>query len=151
MKKLLMVLGIIFICIIAIAVIGISIAAYQGTQLDKSSKAYVDEVTPVIISSWDPQEILSRSSPELQEVVSQDKLEAMFKMFSEKLGALKEFKGSEGDSLVRFSSKGKAVTASYIVQAAFEKADAKIKIGLVQHEGNWQFLEFRVNSEALMQ
>lgn len=151
MKKFLMVLGVIFLCVVLIAVIGFAIAAYNGTKLDKSSKAYVDEAVPAIAASWNAEELIMRASPELLKVMSVDKLDTMFKLFAEKLGALKEYQGSEGDSLVNFSSSGKVITANYIAKAAFEKADAQIRIGIVKHDEKWQLLEFRVNSDALMQ
>ena len=150
MKKLLIVLGIIFVCIIVIGVIGSSIAAYHGTKLDKNSKAYVDEVIPVIVSSWNSQELIYRASPELLKIMPQDKVDGMFKMLSGKLGGLKKYKGSKGSSFVNFSSSGKVITASYVVQAAFEKADAEIKISIIQHNNKWQILEFFVNSATLM-
>lgn len=150
MKRLLLVLGVIFLCIIVIGVIGFSIAAYHGTKLDKSSKAYVDEVAPIIISSWNVQELINRASPEFLNVVPRDKLDAMFKMLSDKLGALKSYKGSKGGSFMNLSQSGKVITASYVVKATFEKADAEIKISIIQHNEKWQLLEFRVNSKALM-
>lgn len=150
MKKLFIILGVIFLCIIVIGVIVFSIAAYHGTKLDKSSKAYLDEVIPVIVSSWNSQELIYHASPELLKIMPRDKVDGMFKMFSEKLGGLKKYKGSKGDSFVNFSSSGKVITASYVVQAAFEKADAEIKISIIQHNNKWQILEFFVNSEALM-
>jgi hypothetical protein len=150
MKKLFMTLGVIFLCIIVIGIIGFSIAAYHGTKLDKSSKAYVDKIAPLIISSWNSKELVNRASPELLKAVPQDKWNAMFKMFSKKLEALKEYKGSKGDSFMNFSPVGKVITAIYIAQATFEKGNAEIKISIIQHNEKWQLLGFYVNSPALM-
>ena len=148
MKKIFIVLGVIFLCIIIIGVIGFSITAYHGTKLDKTSKAYVDEVIPIIVSSWDSRELINRASPELLEVLSKDQLRDLFATFSKKLGRLKDYKESKGDALIKVSPKGKIITASYIAQLAFEKADAEVKIGLIQHNEKWQLLEFRVKSDA---
>jgi hypothetical protein len=150
MKKPFIVLGEIFLCIILIGAIVFSVAVYNGAKLDKSSKAYVDAVAPSIISSWNSQELIKRASPAFLKVTPQDKLDTMFKMFSAKLGALKEYKGSKGSSSISLSPYGKIVTASYIVRATFEKADAEIKISIIQYNEEWQVLEFSVNSKASM-
>jgi hypothetical protein len=150
MKKLFVILGVVFFCIVITGVIGFCIAAYYGTKLDKSSKEYVDEVTPIIISSWNSNELMSRASPELLKVAPQDKVEAMFQMFAEKLGSLREYKGSKGGSFMNITPAGKVVTASYIVEASFPYGDAEIKVRVIQHHGKWQILEFFVNSESFM-
>jgi len=150
MKKFFTVLGIIFLCLLVTGAIGFSMVAYQGAKLDKSSQSYVDQIVPIIIASWSPQELLDRASPELLEVAPRDKVDTMFREFTEKLGALKEYRGSKGDSLINFTASGKVVTAAYMARASFGKGDAEIKISIIQHDKKWQLLEFRVNSDMLI-
>lgn len=150
MKKFFVVLGVIFACLIVLGIIFISIAAYTGSKLDAESKAYVDRMVPQIVASWDSKELLNNASPELLKVAPADKIESMFKMLSGKLGGYKEYKGSKGDSLVNITPQGKVITAAYITQVSFDKADATVRIRVIKHGENWQVLEFYVNSEALM-
>jgi hypothetical protein len=150
MKKFFVVLGVIFTCLIILGVIFISIAARTGSKLDAESKAYVDRIVPLIVASWDPKELLNNASPELLKVAPSDKLDSMFKMFAEKLGGYKEYKGSKGDSLVNITPQGKTITAAYITQVAFDKADATVKIRVIKHGEKWQVLEFYVDSQAFM-
>lgn len=150
MKKFFVILGFVFLCIIVAGIIGFCIAAYHGTKLDKSSKAYVDEVTPLIISTWNSDELFNRASPELLKVAPREKLDAFFKVFAEKLGPLKEYKDSKGSSFMRITPSGKVVTASYLVEATFTQGDAQIRVSIIQHDEKWQFLEFFVDSDALM-
>lgn len=39
--------------------------AYFGTKLDTSSKAYVDEVVPLVVKSWDVNVLLAKASEEM--------------------------------------------------------------------------------------
>jgi len=142
------VLGVIFLGIIIAGVIGFAVVAYQGTKLDKSSKAYVDRVAPIIISSWNLQELMDHASPELLKMTPHDKLDSTFKMFSEKLGTLKEYKGSEGSSLMHLFPT--VITAKYIARATFEKGNAEIRISIIRHNKKWQLVGFYVDSKAFM-
>lgn len=150
MKKFFIVLGVIFTCLIVLGSVLFAIAAYRGSKLDAESKAYVDRAVPQIVASWDPKELLNRASPELLKVAPAEKVEVMFKMFSEKLGKYKEYKGSKGDSLVNITPQGKVVTAAYMTQATFEEGDATIRIRAIKHGARWQILEFYVDSKVFM-
>ena len=150
MKKFFTVLGVIFVCLIVLGIILISIAAHSGSKLAAESKAYVDRIVPQILTSWDSKELLNNASPEFLKVAPADKIESMFKMFAEKLGGYKKYRGSKGDSLVNYTPQGKIITAAYITQVAFDKADATVRIRVIKHSENWQVLEFYVNSQALM-
>src|SRR5665213_2823000 len=99
MKKFLMISGIVFWVLILIVAASFGIGAYRGTKLDASSKAYVDKNVPVIISTWSEQEMLKCASSEFKAVVSsnQSKFDQSWTDF-EKLGALKSYDGSKGQS-----------------------------------------------------
>lgn len=150
MKKFFVVLGVIFAALIMLGTVFISIAHHAGQKLDTESKAYVDRIVPLIVTSWNSRELLNNASPEFLKVAPADKIDSMFKMFAEKLGRYKEYKGSQGDSLQDITPQGKVITAAYITQVDFEKADAAVKIRVIKHGENWQVLEFYVSSQALM-
>jgi len=48
MKKALIILGAVFVVFVVVGVAGFAVVAIKGSALDKDSKAYVDEVLPVI-------------------------------------------------------------------------------------------------------
>ncbi len=149
MKKLLVAVGVVLLCVIVTGVAGFSIISYRCVKLDKSSKAYIDEVIPRIISSWNSQELISRASPEFLNDVPKEKLDNLFKWFSARLGTLKIYAGSKGSSFIKISPSGKIEIASYVAQSVFEKGEAQIKIDVIQHNNKWQMLGFYVNSPAL--
>ncbi|WP_283745359.1 hypothetical protein [Sideroxydans sp. CL21] len=152
MKKFLSIVGGIFL--LSILVVGgfIGYAAYQGKDLDASSKAYIEANVPPIISSWSKDELLKRSSPQLLKIVNEkpEQLDQLFLMLS-KLGALRSFGDVKGDSNVSYTTQhGKAVTASYSATAKYENGEAQISIRLIQLAGQWQFLYFYVNSPLFL-
>ncbi len=151
MKKFFTILGGIFAVLIVVAVVGFFVLNHFGAGLDEESKTYVDSNLPRILTDWNADEMMNRASPELMKVAPKEKIEELFKVFSEKLGPLKEYKGSRGQSNVSVTTQeGKVITGSYIANAVFEKAPATIQFRIIKHDSQWQILEFRVNSDALM-
>jgi hypothetical protein len=147
-KKYLAIVGVIALVAVALIVGFIGYSAYQGRALDASSKAYVDRNVPLIISSWSKDELLKLASPQLLNIINEkpDQIDHLFQGFS-KLGAMRSYDGSKGDSNVSYTNKdGKIVTASYIADATFENGNAQISVRLIQASGTWHFLLFNVNS-----
>ena len=151
MKRFFTILGGIFAFLIIVAVCGFIILDYFGTGLDEESKLYVDSNLPIIINDWNVNELFNRASPELLKVAPKEKIEKLFSVFSDRLGPLREYKGSSGQVNMSFTvNNGKVITALYIANAIFEKAPATIRFQIIKHKNKWQVLEFRVNSEALL-
>jgi len=150
MKKFFTVFGMLCAVLIGIGVIGFFILNHFGSQLDTQSRAYVDEIVPKIVSNWNVRALVSEASPELLQVAPKEKLELMFKTLAEKLGSLKEYKGSKGQAGIHVTPQGKFTTGDYIVEASFEKADATILVRTLLKDDAWKVVEFRVHSDALM-
>jgi hypothetical protein len=153
MKKLFQVLGGIFLAIILIVAVMVGMGIYQGTRLDASSKAYVEENVKPVVSTWSKDELIKRASPQLVEILGKhpDQIDRVFAKLS-KLGALKSLSEPKGQSLVSVMvGSGKMVSATYIESAEFENGHADINIRLVQVDGQWRFLGFFVNSPIMMQ
>ena len=144
MKKILMVVGAIFICLILVGVIVLSGLYYFASRLNKESKAYVDEVIPIIVSSWNSKELINHASPEFLQVVPAEEIESLFSMFSEQMGPLREYRGSTGRAKVSITAKRKVVVADYLIKAVFERAPAKIEVRTILRDDKWQILGFRV-------
>lgn len=150
-KKVLIVLGVVFLILIFIGAAVIGYSAYVGVKLDASSKAYVDESVPTIVSTWSKDELVKRASPELRAMTSNGQLDQLFALFT-KLGAFQSYDGATGESNISFTSKdGEVVTASYIAHATFENGKAEIKIKLIHHNDAWQILGFHVDSPLFIQ
>ena len=145
MKKILTVLGAIFICLIVVGVIFFSGFYYFASRLDKEARAYLDEVVPIIVTYWDPKELINRASPEFLQVYSAERVESLFDSFSDLMGPLKEYRGAKGKIKIGTTTKGKPIIlADYQVRAVFEKAPAKIEIQMIRRDDKWQIGGFRV-------
>lgn len=153
MKKIFMVLGAVFMVFIVVIAAFIGYAAMNGSKLDASSKAYVDQTVPVIASGWSSDELANDASPELKQVLGTQsaQLNKLFQKLSA-LGALKHYSGAKGTSNIFFDTKkGKLITATYTADATFEHGDAHFSLKLIQHDGQWQYLGFYVNSPILLE
>jgi hypothetical protein len=150
MKKTLMILGGIFAALIVAGVIGFSILAVKGNALDEESKAYVDEVTPKILSSLNKDTLFQYASDELKNSASPEEFDKTFSWFG-KLGQFKEYKWSKGQANISITKeKGKQITGLYEAQATFENGPATIRITTIKKGDNWQVIGFHINSMALV-
>jgi hypothetical protein len=149
MRKILIVLGSIFAVIIVVGVIGFSILAVKGGALDEESKAYVDDVTPKILTSLNQETLFQFASDELKSSASQEEFDKIFNWFG-KLGKFVEYKESKGQANISVTTQsGKQITARYEAQAEFEAGPAAIKVSIIKKGESWQVVGFNINSMAL--
>jgi hypothetical protein len=88
MKKLLIILGTIFLIVIVLVAVGIGFVAVKGSALDKQSKAFVDKNVPLMFATWDDQILWSRASPVFRQATPKDKLDDVFTSVSHKCGKM---------------------------------------------------------------
>jgi hypothetical protein len=146
MKTALSIIGIVFLVLLFLGGCFIGFVGYEGTKYDVSSKAYVDESVPAIVRNWSKDELVKRESPQFREATSDDQLTALFTKLNA-LGAMQSYGGAKGDANMNITpASGFQITATYIAEANFQNGNAKIKVNLIQVNGDWQILGFRVNS-----
>lgn len=153
MKKALSILGGAFLTLILIGAALIGIMIYQGSGLDRSSKAFVEENIRPIVSTWSRTELEKRASPQLLDVLNRNpgQTSQLFAKLS-KLGALKSLDEPQGQATVAMNiGASNVISATYTETAEFENGHADLKLRLVQVRGQWRFLDFYVNSPMLLQ
>ena len=151
MKKVLMILGGVFVILAVFAVLGIVIVAVKGNALDKESKRFADTTIRAIVSQWDILEIQSRASPEFKAAVKDDDLEKLVRMFR-RLGKLNTYNGAKGQANLSVTTQhGKVISALYVGTADFETGPAEIKLSLIKHGNQWQLLGINVNSKVFLE
>ncbi|MCE0496957.1 MAG: DUF4339 domain-containing protein [Methylacidiphilales bacterium] len=145
------VIGAILLGLLVVVGAFIGYTAYVGNGLDKSSKDYVDEAIPAIVTNWSQEELTKRESKAFQQAVTDEQLTKLFTLFH-RLGALKSYDGCKGEANMNYTpSVGKVITAVYLGRATFDNGEAEIKIGLIQEDGVWKIQAFNVNSPVFMQ
>ena len=150
MKKLLVVLGSVFAVLLIAAVIGFSFLAVEGSELDKESKSYVDDVIPKIAANLNKEFFFQFASDELKNSATDEEFHKVFKWFG-KLGSFVEYKGSKGEATISVHAQnGKQITAKYVSQTEFESGPATINIQIIKRDNKWEILGFKVNSIALV-
>jgi hypothetical protein len=149
MKKTLMILGGIFAVLIILGVIGFVVLSIKGTSLDKESKAYVDEVSPIILANLNRGTLFQYASEDLKNSASIEEFGKIFSWLS-KLGQFKKYNGSQGQAHISVTTKsGKKITGYYEAQDEFESGPAKIRITTVKEGDDWKVVGFFINSMAL--
>jgi hypothetical protein len=148
----------VFVIVAAIVVVVLALSAglsgyavYQGRGLDESSRQYVEQNIPPILSTWSEDELLKRGSPRLLKVAA-DHPAAVAHFFTKlrTLGALQSVGEPKGGADVTYTEEyGRTLTANYVVPAKFANADAKVSVKLVRLSGQWRILLFRVDSPYL--
>jgi hypothetical protein len=142
MKKLLVVLGSIFLLIIVLGAIGIAFVAIRGAALDKESKTYADRAILAIVTNWSEKELLDRASSELKQAATQQQIDEYF-LRASTLGRLQKCESAQGQALMSATTQGgKMISARYTSKATFEKGEATVTLGLIKHGDQWQILNF---------
>jgi hypothetical protein len=146
MKKTFMVLGIIAFLSIIFFAVSIGSIAIRYSNLDASSKAFVDASIPIIIPDWSKIEMQKRGSQEFNQAIMDQQWDlSMLKL--RQLGKLKKYSGCEGKSYISLSfKKGILFAAAYTAYADFQNGQAEIKVQLVRRKGQWQIYTLGVDS-----
>ena len=144
MKKFFAVLGVIFLIVIVVGVVGFALIAMRGNALDKESKTYADAAIPAIVTTWNAKELLDRASPELRQSAPQQQFYQLFGRFAG-LGHLQRCEPAQGQSISGVTwQNGLQEKAEYTAKATFDKGDAVIDLALIKHGDQWQILWFFV-------
>ena len=152
LKIILLIFGIIAVCI----AVAIGAMFYFGGKFDEESKAYVDANVPLIFGQWDMKKLIQNASPEFLDTVktqqAKERLNTLFLSGFEKLGKIKQYKGSEGQATIDIDigSKGITIYADYTATCVFQKGEAKISIRIIKKDDRWQIFSFSISSPALL-
>lgn len=151
MKKVLVILGVIFGVILVAVGIAAAIFIPHALKLDHEATAYIQVAVPKIVEHWKSQELTSRATPELLKAAgSQDRIDRLFVMFR-RLGAFKHLDTPQGDvSTSAYSGTGVVTVGNYTAQAEFENGNATIRIQLLRVGDGWKINGFHINSDALL-
>ncbi|MFN2120886.1 MAG: hypothetical protein ACK2T0_10875 [Anaerolineales bacterium] len=150
MRRVLSVVGMLFLVVILATGGFVAYATYQGRALDATSKAYVQTTVPAIVSTWSEQELLKRASPQLLTEIHKHpgQLGLMFRKLSA-LGAMQSFGHVQGESKVTYNfPHDKVATAAYEAKAVFANGTVDIKLRLILQAGKWKLLNFYVTAPA---
>jgi hypothetical protein len=154
LKRFLSIIGGLFLVLVLFVAGFFGYAASQGRGLDASSKAYVEENIPAIISTGSKDELLKRSSPQLLTIINEkpEQLDQLFQKLST-LGPMLSFGEVKGDSNVSYTTQnGKVTTAAYVATAKFKNGEGRISARLIQSPaGQWQLLLFHVDAPLFIQ
>lgn len=149
MRKFFMWFGIGAAVLIAGLVAILVYVAVQGSALDGESRVYAAESVDAIISSWKPDELIRRATPQLRASAKPSDVEGLFSALAIGLGKVIETDVPVGGSLVSVTSaQGKVISANYTMKARFEKGDAVIRIALLKVDEQWRVHGFNVDSAA---
>jgi hypothetical protein len=129
------------------------VVSRHGINLDKSSRAYVDQAIPAIAADWsDNRAFVSRLSPDFRAEVTDSQIDANFARMRV-LGALKQYIGSKGMSHIAYNSYWSAVslgagltTAEYKADVVFANGPAIFTIDLIKLRDDWRIQSFHVSS-----
>jgi len=151
MRRIFVVLGVIFLGLIVLGGLAFFIFIQVSKRLDPESKAFVDKIVPVITRSWNVQDFYPSISPELAKLAPREKIVPLWAILAQRLGPLKEYQGSTGEANAYFNlTTGLSITAAYRANIVCEKAPAEVQIRTIKHNGVWQILSIHVNSDALL-
>ncbi len=144
MKKIVVILGYMFLALILLATAAAGALFLYGKKLDKESRAYADAAVLAIATDWSVEELKKRASKEYDEDADYNDIADYFDELRQ-LGKFVEYGGSSGQSTITLSLRyGYEITADYAGTVEMEDGAAEIQLLLIKLEGGWQVLDFRV-------
>ena len=150
MKKFFTVVGLSFAALLVIGIITFGIIAYQGSGLDEESEKYVNEVTPIILSSLDRKTLFMYADQDLINSAKPEEFDKIFNMFKQP-GSLQDYKGCNGQANINFNGTTKTITAYYEANASFDNGNAIIKVTTIKRDDQWKIIGFHINSPGFIQ
>jgi len=140
MKKVLSVIGGLFL-VLLVAVGGmLGYAAFEGSKLDAESKAYVEAALPKFLSNPTADSVLSFMAPQDKANVKAADMLSFSSYVSQTLGEFRSYDDLKGDSLIMFSPSGKNITAKYLVNCYFDKASVTAIVSLRKTGDAWSLM-----------
>lgn len=131
-------IGLAFIGMIAI----FGYEEYWGSSFQESSRAYVNDAIPTVLSTWSADELIKRGSPHFLAAANTDQLKAFMRSRS-RYGKLESFSNVDGHALISFSLReGKQVTADYQARAKFSRGEVDVSLRLVLVDDEWKIWSF---------
>ncbi len=137
------------ILVLAILVSGVVVvfATLRGPGLDQESHAFVDCAIPAITSNWEQDALMKRASSRFLNERAAD-IEGKFEIYR-RLGRLRSYEGSRGDSSAALGLGGLDITGKYYGSARFDTGEADLQVDLVKRGGDWLIDDFKVESKAI--
>ena len=149
MRKFFMWFGVAAAALVVILGVVIGIMAWQGSALDRESKAYADASVLAITKTWTEDELLKRASPDLRKSATPAQIADMFAMLRTTLGPLSTYDGSTGQATMTVGTNA-GTRANYSGKGHFEKGDADIQLTLIKQGDAWMIEAFHLNSPVLL-
>ena len=141
MKKLLMILGIIFIVIL----VWLSSFIFSLYLDYNKSKKYVEEAVQSVIPEWNLDELKGRMHPEVIKKIPDDQFLEKFNFFRRNFIHLQSYGEIEGE--VNKTDEG-YIIGIYKVPLTFENTSAEAKITVQKVEYGWTITDFRIKSTS---
>ncbi len=145
-----MILGGGFVVLVGIAAIGLTLLVEKGEALDIESKAYVDEVVPMICADLRFENLAKHASKELLAAVPPEEFKKVFVWF-ERLGEYRAFIESSGQVHMNYAAQGdESIIGKYIAHVEFETGPAEVEIVVVKKDDGWKVQMLNIDSPAMM-
>ncbi len=147
-QKILISIGLVFVVLTAVWISIIIYLASIVSEMNKSSKEYMDKAIPAISSDWNAKALEERASGEFKNTLDDGELKKILDVFNKKLGKMKVYLWSNGQSRVLINNYRLVIIAEYVSDVEFEKGDATILTSLIRKGDKWEILGYKVNSDV---
>lgn len=143
MAKVFKIFGVVSLLIFISIFVGVLILFYSGSELDKSSKHFADNLIENNVKGWKKPIETNLLSASFKKTTSEEQFDKFWKRLSD-LGEFKTISEGLGEATIKYNiGSDKEVTASYIYEAEFSACKANIHINLIQEYKKWKVQGFR--------
>ncbi len=151
MKNVLMIVGAVFLIGLIGGGVWIASMISKGAELDASSRAFVEEKIPELArNKWYGPYMRPLAHSAFMEAVSMEDWQRISTLYWQKLGMLNDYGPCEGQATMNYTPEGEEISAEYVCDARFEKANATIELRLFIENNDWKLVNISVNSPVFL-
>ena len=148
------------VAVLACVVGYLALQVNQGFKMDGACRAYVDRVVPQVAQAWDADVLIQHASPQMLKSTSPARIRARCASCARRYGALRSYRGCSGKLALTFTNQlafdnttphgtnTRAMIGTYTARVSCDRGDARVRLHLIQNDGNWQILRFDVLSDT---
>ena len=149
MRKIFFWFGVVAFAVVVLLAGGLGYLAYLSRGLDQEARLYAEATVVAVTSRWDRDELLRRSTTQLENSVSHEQLATLFDRFS----ALGKLMGSPicagTTTMSAATGQGRWATGRYMCDASYTEGKATVRLEILKRDNAWRTNSFRVESPVL--
>lgn len=144
MKKFIKIFLSVIVSLIIIIGLFIGYMFITGGELDDSSKSFVDNSIPKILSTWDYKTFCDFSHPALIKKLNNKDFDKFSSIIRKNFGKYVKYNSSSGEATLIKTNLQNITKANYVSNVEFEKGSTDVSTELIYDKDKWHITKINI-------